>query len=83
MKKSSNPTIVTTIDITENSHVGRTFEQRLERLEEIVAMLDQGEAPLEKLLSLYEEGMMLGKECGEFLQNAEQKITTLSKASAL
>jgi exodeoxyribonuclease VII small subunit len=74
MKKTSsgNPTT--------ESATTRTFEQRLERLEEIVALLDSGEAPLEELLVLYEEGIALSKECSAFLQSAEQKITTLSKA---
>ncbi len=54
-----------------------TFEERLERLEEIVSLLDRGEAPLEELLALYEEGTVLVKECSSFLQTAEQKIMTL------
>lgn len=58
-----------------------TFEQRLERLEEIVALLDRGDAPLEDLLVLYEEGIALTKECSNFLQQAEQKVTTLQNAS--
>ena len=57
-----------------------TFESRLERLEEIVALLDRGDAPLEELLALYEEGIALTKECSDFLQNAEQRISTLQSA---
>jgi exodeoxyribonuclease VII small subunit len=58
-----------------------TFEQRLERLEHIVSLLDRGDAPLEELLALYEEGTALTKECSDFLQQAEQKVTTLQSAS--
>ncbi len=54
-----------------------TFESRLERLEEIVALLDRGDAPLEELLALYEEGTTLTKECSDFLRHAEQRVTTL------
>ncbi|MBD1210036.1 MAG: exodeoxyribonuclease VII small subunit [Ignavibacteria bacterium] len=54
-----------------------TFEERLERLEEIVVLLDRGDAPLEELLALYEEGIVLSKECSDFLRQAEQKVTTL------
>ncbi|MCU0424588.1 MAG: exodeoxyribonuclease VII small subunit [Candidatus Kapabacteria bacterium] len=54
-----------------------TFEERLERLEEIVSLLDRGEAPLEELLALYEEGTVLVTACSSFLQTAEQKIMTL------
>ncbi len=57
-----------------------TFESRLERLEEIVALLDRGDAPLEELLALYEEGTALTKECSDFLQHAEQRVTTLQAA---
>ncbi len=59
-----------------------TFEQRLERLEEIVALLDRGDAPLEELLALYEEGIVLSKECSDFLRQAEQKVTTLQTAQS-
>ncbi|MBL7992835.1 MAG: exodeoxyribonuclease VII small subunit [Candidatus Kapabacteria bacterium] len=57
-----------------------TFEERLERLEEIVVLLDRGDAPLEELLALYEEGIVLSKECSDFLRQAEQKVTTLQAA---
>lgn len=59
-----------------------TFEQRLERLEEIVALLDRGDAPLEELLALYEEGIVLSKECSDFLRQAEQKVTMLQTAQS-
>lgn len=58
-----------------------TFEQRLERLEEIVASLDRGDAPMEELLALYEEGTGLVKECSTFLQTAEQKVFTLQNGT--
>lgn len=59
-----------------------TFEERLERLEEIVVLLDRGDAPLEELLALYEEGIVLSKECSDFLRQAEQKVTTLQTAQS-
>ena len=59
-----------------------TFEERLERLEEIVALLDRADAPLEDLLALYEEGITLSKECSAFLQQAEQKVTILQVAQS-
>ena len=36
-----------------------TFEQAMGRLEEIVSLLERGEAPLEEALSLFEEGTAL------------------------
>ncbi len=56
-----------------------TFETALARLEKIVHELECGEAPLDKSLSLYEEGVGLVKLCGERLDEAEQKIFILSK----
>ena len=40
-----------------------TFEQAMGRLEEIVSLLERGEAPLEEALSLFEEGTALLKKC--------------------
>ncbi|HJB69217.1 MAG TPA: exodeoxyribonuclease VII small subunit [Candidatus Flavonifractor avistercoris] len=54
-----------------------TFEQAMARLEEIVKLLEQGEAPLEDALSLFEEGTKLMKKCSAQLDRAEQKVTKL------
>ena len=34
-----------------------SFEEQMQRLEEIVEILDDGEAALDEMLALYEEGM--------------------------
>ena len=54
-----------------------TFVQAMARLEEIVKLLEQGEAPLEDALSLFEEGTKLMKKCSAQLDRAEQKVTRL------
>ena len=54
-----------------------TFEQAMARLEEIVKLLEQGEAPLEDAPSLFEEGTKLMKKCSAQLDRAEQKVTRL------
>ena len=54
-----------------------TFEQAMARLEEIVKLLEQGEAPLEDALSLFAEGTKLMKKCSAQLDRAEQKVTRL------
>ena len=59
------------------------FEDALLRLEEIVGDLEGGELALEKALALFEEGVKLGKQCGEQLEQAEKKISLLvEKADA-
>ena len=56
-----------------------TFESALARLEEIVKELETGSAPLDKSLSMFEEGIGLVKLCGDKLDSAEQKIKMLVK----
>lgn len=56
----------------------KTFEQAMTRLEEIVTLLERGEAPLEESLKLFEEGTGLMKQCSSLLDKAEQKVTKLT-----
>ena len=56
-----------------------TYEASMKRLEEIVLTLETGEAPLDTLLALYEEGAGLIKSCNKMLDTAEQKVVRLSK----
>ncbi len=55
------------------------FEKSMARLEEIVALLERGDAPLESSLALFEEGTALIRSCGSFLDEAEQKVVKLMK----
>ena len=57
----------------------QTFEQEIARLEEIVAALEKGDAPLADSLALFEEGTKLIAGCTRLLDNAEQKVLKLSK----
>lgn len=59
-----------------------SFEERLARLEEIVATLDRAEAPLEELIQIYEEGLALSRECADFLRQTEQKVQNIGQDSA-
>jgi exodeoxyribonuclease VII small subunit len=54
-----------------------SFEDQIKRLEYIVSVLDQGNASLNDLMSLYEEGMTLIVSCKKTLDEAEQKLTVL------
>ena len=55
-----------------------TFEGALARLEEIVGLLERGDAPREQAMSLFEEGAGLLRECTAQLDQAEQKVTLLT-----
>ncbi len=54
-----------------------TFEQSLQRLDEIVAQLGDGNTPLEQSLALYAEGAALIERCNRELGEAKLKLETL------
>ena len=54
-----------------------SFEESMQRLEEIVRLL----VPLEESLALFEEGSGLIAQCGKLLDSAEQKVIKLKKGS--
>ena len=54
------------------------FEASVLRLEEIVNLLERGEAPLEQAMKLFEEGAVLLRECTARLDAAEQKVSLLT-----
>ena len=58
-----------------------TFEAAMQRLDEIVRALEQGDAPLDQSLTLFEEGAKLLKLCNRMLDAAEQKVTALQKGA--
>ena len=55
------------------------FEECLQRLEKIVQELEKGDVPLEKSLTLFEEGMNLSSTCRKELEQAEGKGEILLK----
>ena len=54
------------------------FEGSMARLEEIVSLLERGDAPLEQAMGLFEEGAKLLRECTRQLDEAEQRVTLLT-----
>ena len=58
-----------------------SFEESMQRLEEIVRLLERGDVPLEESLALFEEGSGLIAQCGKLLDSAEQKVIKLKKGS--
>jgi exodeoxyribonuclease VII small subunit len=57
------------------------FEDALEKLEKIVAELEEGGLPLEKSLKKFEEGIKLSRFCSKKLKEAERKIELLTKTA--
>ena len=58
-----------------------TFEQKMARLEEIVAKLEKGDAQLSDSLALFEEGTRLVAACRGELDKAEQQVVKLMKGA--
>ncbi len=57
----------------------KTFEENMSRLEEIVSLLEKGDASLGDSMTLFEEGTKLVNACRKELDGAEQKVVKLSK----
>ena len=57
----------------------KTFEEQIARLEEIVSLLERGDAQLADSLSLFEEGTKLIAACSKELDQAEQTVVRLMK----
>ncbi len=51
-----------------------TFEQSMQRLEQIVRTLERGEAQLDDSLKLFQEGTELVRACGKLLDDAELSV---------
>lgn len=55
-----------------------TFEQAMQRLEEVVSLLEDGKAPLDESMALFEEGTKLSAYLSKLLDTAEQKVTMVT-----
>lgn len=61
---------------------GPTFEEALARLETIVRELEEADLPLERSLTVFEEGVRLSRLLHERLNEAERKVDILMKNEA-
>ena len=60
----------------------QTFEEKQKQLEEIVAKLESGNAPLEEMIRMYEEGEALYKDCADMLDAYEKRLNATDKENA-
>ena len=58
-----------------------TFEENLQRLEQIVRTMERGEAPLEESLKLFLEGTELVRACGKLLDEAQLQVKKVMTAA--
>ena len=54
-----------------------SFEENMQRLEQIVRAMERGDVPLEESLKLFQEGTALVQKCSALLDEAEQKVTKI------
>ena len=56
-----------------------SFKQSMNRLDEIIARLNQNEVELEEAITLFEEGLKLVKQCDARLKQFEKRVSVLSE----
>ncbi len=56
-----------------------SFEESLEKLEEIVKKLETGDVPLDDAINEFNEAIKLSKLCDDKLKKAEEAITKVVK----
>ena len=63
-----------------------TFEQSMQRLEQIVRAMERGDVALEESLKLFQEGTELVRSCGKLLDEAQlqvQKVITAADGTPM
>ena len=56
-----------------------SFEDRLRRLQEVVASLENGQLPLEDRVRWYKEGLTRSRSCREQLEKARNEVRLLTE----
>lgn len=56
-----------------------TFEQKLQRIDELIQIINRSNESLENQIAAYEEGLRLISECKEFLSKTEKKIIDITQ----
>lgn len=56
----------------------KTFEENMQRLEQIVRAMEKGDVPLEQSLKLFQEGTELVRKCGVLLDDAEMQVKKIT-----
>ena len=62
---------------TVEDHPAETFDQMMNRLEELVVRLERGQSSLEDDLKHFEAGVRLLRHCQQTLSQAEQRVNML------
>ena len=57
-----------------------TFEQSIQRLEQIVRAMERGDVALEESLKLFQEGTELVRNCNQLLDDAQLQVKKIMTA---
>ena len=57
--------------------MAKKFEDKVNELEEIINVLENGDASLDESINKYTEAMKLVKECDEELKQIEEKVNKI------
>ena len=55
----------------------KTFEESMQRLEQIVRTMERGDVPLEESIRLFQEGTELARNCGKLLEDAKLQVSKI------
>lgn len=56
-----------------------SFETSMQRLENLVSLMEEGKLSIEESLQAFEEGIHLTRQCQQTLEQAEQKVRLLTE----
>ncbi len=59
----------------------RTFEENMQRLEQIVRAMERGDVALEESLKMFQEGTALVRSCEKLLDDAELQVKKIATAA--
>lgn len=63
------------------SQKNKTFEENMQRLEQIVRAMERGDVALEESLKLFQEGTGLIQSCSKLLDEAELQVKKIVTAA--
>ena len=59
----------------------KTFEENMQRLEQIVRAMERGDVALDESLKLFQEGTQLIETCAKLLDEAELQVKKITVAA--
>ncbi len=59
----------------------KTFEENMQRLEQIVRAMEKGDVPLDESMKLFQEGTALVSACGKLLDEAQLQVNKIASGA--